>query len=86
MLKNVPPIEEIHGLNLPPVEEVYDLNPLFIEEPPDPDIQTQVVKVYSLYRFDEGGIPHYKSARQCLEEFDNFVVKQGNFNGDFGTQ
>ena len=37
-VKNLPPIEEIHGLNLPPVEETYDLNPLFIEEPPDLDI------------------------------------------------
>src|SRR3954465_14638729 len=36
-VKNLPPIEEIHGLNLPPVKETYDLNPLFIEEPPDPD-------------------------------------------------
>ena len=26
-VKNLPPIEEIHGLNLPPVEETYDLNP-----------------------------------------------------------
>mgnify|MGYP005844383137 CR=1 FL=1 len=36
-VKNLPPIEEIHGLNLPPDEEIYDLNPLFIEEPPDLD-------------------------------------------------
>ena len=42
-VKNLPPIEEIHGLNLPPAEEVYDLNYLFNEEPPD--IPTQVVKV-----------------------------------------
>ena len=38
-VKNLPPIEEIHGLNNP----------------------TQVVKVNSLYRFDEGDIPHNKS-------------------------
>ena len=25
---NIQPIEEIHGLNLRPVEETYDLNPL----------------------------------------------------------
>ena len=31
-VKNLPPIEEIHGLNLPPVEETYNLNPLPIEE------------------------------------------------------
>ena len=74
-VKNLPPIEEIHGLNIPPVEEIHCL-----------DNPTQVVKVNSLYRFDEGDIPHYKSARQCLEEFDNFIVKQENFNAYFGRQ
>ena len=49
-VKNLPPIEEIHGLDDP----------------------TQVVKVNSLYRFDEGDIPHYKSASQCLDAFDDF--------------
>ena len=57
-VKNLPPIEEIHGLDNP----------------------TQVVEVNSLHRFDEGDIPHNKSARQCLHEFDNFIVKQENFN------
>ena len=42
-VKNLPPIEEIHGLDNP----------------------TQVVEVNSLYRFDEGDIPHNKSASQC---------------------
>ena len=85
-VKNLPPIEEIHGLNIPHVEETYDLNYLFTEEPPDPDIPTQVVKVNSLYRFDEGDIPHSKPARQCFDEFDNFIVKQENFNAYFGRQ
>src|SRR3954471_3785572 len=49
-VKNLPPIEEIHGLNLPPVEETYDLNPLPIEQPPSLDNLTQVVKLNSLYR------------------------------------
>ena len=31
-VKNLPPIEEIHGLNLPPDEEIHDLDPLPIEE------------------------------------------------------
>ena len=53
-VKNLPPIEEIHGLNLPPVEEIHGL-----------DNPTQVVKVNSLYRFDEGDIPRYKSASRC---------------------
>ena len=50
--------------NLPPIEE-YGLDNL-----------TQVVEVNSLHIFDEGDIPHNKSARQCLDEFDNFIVKQ----------
>ena len=40
-VKNLPPIEEIHGLNLPPIEEIHGLYNL-----------TQVVKVNSLYRYD----------------------------------
>ena len=57
-VKNLPPIEEIHGL----------------------DILTHVVEVNSLYRFDEGDIPYNKSPSQCLDEFDNFIVKQEIFN------
>ena len=63
-VKNLPPIEEIHGLDNP----------------------TQVVKVNSLYRFDEGDIPYNKSASQCLDEFDNFIVKQENFNANVSRQ
>jgi hypothetical protein len=63
-VKNLPPIEEIHGLNTP----------------------TQVVEVNSLYRFDEGDIPHTKSASQCLDEFGNFIVKQENFNAYVSRQ
>jgi hypothetical protein len=63
-VKNLPPIEEIHGLDNP----------------------TQVVEVNSLYRFDEGDIPHNKSASQCLDEFDNFIVKQENFNAYVSRQ
>ena len=74
-VKNLPPVEVIHGLNSPPVEEIHGL-----------DNPTQVVKVNSLYRFDEGDIPHYKSASQCLDEFDNFIVKQEHFNAYVGRQ
>ena len=63
-VKNLPPIEEIHGLNTPP----------------------QVVEVNSLYRLDEGDIPYTKSASQCLDEFDNFIVKQENFNAYVSRQ
>ena len=57
-VKNLQPIEEIHGLDTP----------------------TSVVKVNSLYRFDEGYIPYNISSSQCLDEFDNYIVKQENFN------
>src|SRR4051812_41706202 len=75
-VKNLPPIEEIHGLNLPPVEETHDLNPLPIEEPPSLDNPTQVVNVNSLYRYDKAEVPPTKIASQCLDEFDNLKVKQ----------
>ena len=65
----------MHGLNLPPIEEIHGL-----------DKPTQVVKVNSLYIFDEGDIPRYNSASQCLDEFDNFIVKQENFNAYVGRQ
>ena len=74
------------GLNLPLVEETYYPNPLPIEEKHGLDNPTQVVKVNSLYRFDEGDIPRYKSASQCLDEFDNFIVKQENFHAYLGRQ
>ena len=63
-VKNLPPIEEIHGLDNP----------------------TQVVEVNSLHRFDEGDIPHNKSASQCLDEFDNFIVKQETFSAYVSRQ
>ena len=61
--------------NLPPIKEIHGL-----------DNQTELVKVNSLYRFDKGDIPRYKSASQCLDEFDNFIVKQENFNAYVGRQ
>ena len=64
-VKNLPRVEEIHGLNLPPVEETHAL-----------DNPTQVVKVNSLYRFDEGDIPRNKSASQCLDEFDILLLNK----------
>ena len=45
-VKNLPPIEEIHGLNIPP------------EEPHCLDNPTQVVKINSLYRYDKVEIAH----------------------------
>ena len=74
-VKNLPLVEEIHGLNSPPIEETHGL-----------DNPTQVVKVNSLYRYDKAEIPPAKFASQCLDEFDNFMVKQEYFNAYFGRQ
>ena len=66
-VKNLPPIEEIHGLNLPLVEEMYNFNPSPIEEIHGLDNPTQVVKVNSLYRYDKAEIPFTKFASPCLD-------------------
>ena len=47
---------------------------------------TQVVKVNSLYRYDKVEIPSTKFASQCLDEFDDFIVKQEDFNAYVGRQ
>ena len=74
-VKNLPPIEEIHGINIPPIEEKHGL-----------DNPTQVVKVNSLYRFDKCEIPFTKFASPCLDEFDDFMVKQENLDDYVGRQ
>ena len=79
-INNLPPIEEIHGLNLPPVEEIHGSNPSPIEETHGLDNPTQVVKVNFLYRFDKAEVPPTKIASQCLDEFDNFMIKQDDLN------
>ena len=74
-VKNLPPIEEVHGLNLPRVEEIHGL-----------DNPTQVVNVNSLYRYDKAEIPFNKFASPCLDEFNKFMAKQEDFNAYFGRQ
>ena len=63
-VKNLSPIEEIHGLSLPPIEEIHGL-----------DNPTQVGKVNSLYRYDKSKILFTKFASPCLDEFDKFMAK-----------
>ena len=74
-VKNLPPIEEIHGLNIPPVEEPHCL-----------DNPTQVVKVNSLYRYDKVEIPSTKFHSPCLDEFDDFMARQESFNAYVGRE
>ena len=73
-VKNLPPIEEIHGLNIPH------------EEPHCLDNPTQVVKVNSLYRYDKVEIPSTKFHIQSLDEFDDFMARQESFNAYVGRE
>ena len=55
--------------NLPPIEELCK---------PIPHPST--IEVHSLQRFDSRDIPYSKPPDQCLDEFDNYIVEQDNFN------
>jgi hypothetical protein len=55
--------------NLPPIEELCKPIPC-----------SSTIEVHSLQRFDNRDIPYSKPPDQCLDEFDNFIVKQDNFN------
>ena len=37
-------------------------------------------------KFNDNDNPYNKSASQCLDEFDNFIVKQENFNAYVSRQ
>jgi hypothetical protein len=51
-----------------------------IEELCKPIPRSSTIEVHSLQRFDNRDIPYSKPPDQCLDEFDNFIVKQDNFN------
>jgi hypothetical protein len=55
--------------NLPPIEELCKPIPC-----------SSTIEVHSLQHFDNRDIPYPKPPDQCLDEFDNFIVKQDNFN------
>jgi hypothetical protein len=55
--------------NLPPIEELCKLIPC-----------SSTIEVHSLQCFNDRDIPYSKPLDQCLDEFDNFIVKQDNFN------
>src|SRR4051794_20285924 len=54
--------------NLPPIEE--------LRKP----IPPTTIEVHSLHRFDKGDIPYSKTPDQCLDELDDYCIKQDNFN------
>jgi hypothetical protein len=55
--------------NLPPIEELCKPIP-----------HSSTIEVHSLQHFDDRDIPYSKHPGQCLDELDNFIVKQDNFN------
>jgi hypothetical protein len=55
--------------NLPPIEELCKPIP-----------HSSTIEVHSLQRFDNRDIPYSKPPDQYLDEFDNFIVEQDNFN------
>jgi hypothetical protein len=55
--------------NLPPIEELCKPIP-----------RSSTIEVHSLQCFDNIDIPYSKPPDQCLDEFDNFIVKQDNSN------
>jgi hypothetical protein len=55
--------------NLPPIEELCKPIP-----------HSSTIVVHSLQHFDNRDIPYSKPPDQCLDEFDNYIVKQYNFN------
>ena len=55
--------------NLPPIEDLCKSIP-----------HPSTIEVHSLQHFDNRDIPYSKPPDQCLDEFDNYIVKQDNFN------
>src|SRR4051812_37151000 len=59
-------------------EEVKNLPP--IENLCEPTTNPPLVEVHSLLDFNESNIPIGKPPDQCLDELDNFIIKQNHFN------
>src|SRR3954467_6673179 len=60
------------------VEDVKNLPP--IEKLCEPTTHPPLVEVHSLLDFIESDIPKGKPPDQCLDEIDNFIIKQNHFN------
>src|SRR3954465_8219630 len=55
--------------NLPPIEKLCE-----------PTTHPPMVEVHSLLDFNASDIPKGKPPDQCLDELDNFIMKQNHFN------
>src|SRR3954468_8536111 len=61
--------------NLPPIEKLCE-----------PTTHPPLVEVHSLLDFTESDIPKGKPPDQCLDELDNFIIKQDHFNRRLQSQ
>src|SRR4051812_4448512 len=61
--------------NLPPIEKLCE-----------PTTHPPMVEVHSLLDFNVSDIPHGKPPDQCLDELDNFIMKQNHFNERIQSQ
>src|SRR3954467_10931964 len=61
--------------NLPPIEKLCE-----------PTTHPPMVDVHSLLDFNTSGIPRGKPPDQCLDELDNFIMKQNPFNEGIHSQ
>ena len=55
--------------NLPPIEKLCE-----------PTTHPPIVEVHSILDFNTSDIPKCKPPDQCLDELDNFIMKQSHFN------
>src|SRR3954469_20920128 len=55
--------------NLPPIEKLCE-----------PTTRPPTVEVHSLLDFNASDIPKGKPPEKCLDELDNFIMKQNHFN------
>src|ERR1044071_9001593 len=59
-------------------QDVKNLHP--IEKLCEPTTHPPMVEVHSLLYFNDSDIPKGKPPDQCLDELDNFIMKQNHFN------
>src|SRR3954471_13424288 len=52
----------------------------------EPTTHQPMVDVHSLLDFNASDIPHGKPPDQCLDDLDNFIMKQSHFNDRIQSQ
>ena len=57
-----------------------------IEKLCEPTTHPPMVELHSLLDFNASDIPHGKPPDQCLDELDNFIMKQNHFNERIQSQ